>query len=329
MKGHVPNRPYVFLNHRAITPMDFPYDPESTPDLFAVEEGVFDAEPAKHPNPRRHCSICSSHVVSVVECNPKCERGWIQASDYCSQLMESRPDMPGVYGLSAKAEGYQVLWSDACGVVASPVNKWTDLDLIMAYVYSLYFPPKDHILFDPTITSSTVDPGMKRLMRTIKSPHGVEYSHCVKLFTGCSRGHRTSVWRKQGEALVIKDSFWEDGRRFEESALLRDIHNRTIFPGIVRILESSKRDSKKATIATAPRVNELRRMRTRLVLGSYGQPLENAESVRDILMAIYDVLEGTDTTLWRTEGVIDNDIGFSASRLGRETAYPASRYKQI
>ena len=287
----MPNRPYVFLNHPEITSMNFPYDMESTPDLFAVEEGIFDSEPAKHPNPRRHCSIRSSRVVSVVECNPKCERGWIQASDYCSQLMESRPDMPGVYGLSAKAEGYQVLWSDACGFVASPVTKWTNLDLLVGYVYSLYFPPKDHILFDPSITS-IIDPDAKHLIWSIKSPCGIEYSRCLQVFTGSSWGRRTNVWKQKGQAVVIKDSFREDSRQFEEYELLCDIHSLGNFPGVVRILESPQGDPRSPIISTVPRDNTTERKRTRFIMGSYGKPLEYAESVKDILMAIYDVLEG-------------------------------------
>lgn len=301
--------------------MYHPYNVQNAPDLLAVEEGKCDYEHITGKDRGDYRGVHYNRVVSVIECKPKRGNGWAQASTYYWQLMEARPDMPGVYGLSAKPQGYQVLWSDACGTVISPITEWNKLDLLEGYVYSLYFPPKGHFLFDPTITSSTGDSDMKQPMWTIKSPRGVEYSRCLKLFTGSSWGRRTSIWRQQGQALVIKDSFREDVRRFEESKFLQDIHDSGIFPGVVRTLELPKLDPKSTAIATALRVDRVARKRTRLILGSYGEPLENARSVKDILMAVYDILEGMYTSSTHIEGSWITVLAFSASRLSHGSAH--------
>ncbi len=74
-------------------------------------------------------------VLSLVECKPNSDDGRAQVASYAYQLMESRPDVPGVYVMWARPSHYQILWSDAAGVVASKGIKWDNLKPMISYVY--------------------------------------------------------------------------------------------------------------------------------------------------------------------------------------------------
>ena len=97
--------------------------------------------------------------------------------------------------------------------------------------------------------------------------------------------------------MVIKDSYRDNERRFKEEALLDKIHGDTgIYPGVVRKLHGgSVPDITTARRATSKLTPE--RTKARLVMGSFGEELCKAETVRDILMVVYDVLESMHTSV--------------------------------
>ena len=103
---------------------------------------------------------------------------------------------------------------------------------------------------------------------------------------------------------VIKDSYRDVQRRFQEDDLLRHIHSDgnspdvvRNFPGVVRVLAAGDVkgfDGKPiVTRSTTDGPGKVgRRGKKRLVMGSRGSQPSAAESVKDVLMAIYDGAEG-------------------------------------
>lgn len=288
MQLHLDNLPkhlkrqaaYHFVDYHTLTLLDHPFDMGGRPDILVVEG-------------TSRVNISFREVVSVIECQAVKEDGQPQESSYMSLHMNARPDMPGVYGLWARPQCYQVLWSDAAGIVASPQSGWEDCSLLEAYVYSLYDPPKGHTLFDPTIIRSTVVPSdWEKARLTIKGHLKDPYLHCYWIAVGSSWGRRTNVWMRNFEGkgpVVIKDAYRDDNREYEEDKLLEKIHRKGIFPGVVRTLEAAEKHPK---ITTAS-ITEKQRTKTRLVMGSYGVWLRGAKSVKDLLMAVYDIVEGS------------------------------------
>ena len=220
--------------------------------------------------------------------------------------------MPGVYGFFVNAEVYSITWSDPSGLVISPPIPWTNLRPLECYIHSLYFPRSDHPLWDPSITDPTLKKPSETASRSPDEkieavPHwtiefdGKIYKDCYLSHVGSCRGRRTTVFMHDGDDkddfAVIKDSYPDDRRRFEEIALLNYIHEDVIFPGVVRVLAAGDVkgfDGKPiVTRSTADGPGKVgRRGKKRLVMGSRGSQPSAAESVKDVLMAIYDGAEG-------------------------------------
>ena len=278
-RGPTMDTPYHFLAYYDNIPSHHPFKMDHKPDILVVEGSDYN-------------NVSYSKVVSVIECKPKEKKGRAQETSYMGLHMDARPDMPGVYGLWVRPQCYQVLWSDASGVSASPESSWNDCRLLEAYVYSLYHPPKGHILFDTTITAADEVPeNLDRARWTIKGYRNEDYADCEWIFVGSPWGRRTNVWKHEGHEgpTVIKDAYRDNRRRYEEHQLLHKIHRNGVFPGVVRTLKPPKKFPK---IITVSKPNE-RRTKTRLTMGSYGVSLHRAETVKDLLMAIYDIVEGS------------------------------------
>lgn len=299
---------FVFLDHHHYSPTHHPYNLDDKPDLLAVP-GPLDQYKQVTINGRTdYREVPHYKVISLVECKADGEEGRVQAASYSFQLLEARPDMPGAYLAWARPDAYQILWSDASGVVASDMTPWKNLRLLATYVYSLYCPPSSHPLRDPSIIAPTKklkpeDP----LLWTIEVPRRRVYRDCQTIFVGNSWGRRTNVFKhrdKNGNIVVIKDSYRDDERRYKEEALLETIHKdrkeidpdtKGIYPGVVRPLFAMPPDGnplKTASPFIASSTRRTERVKTRFVMGSYGESLRKARSVLDILKAFYDVLEG-------------------------------------
>ena len=255
--------PYYFLDFHNSIPLCHPFEDLSRPDLIVVEG-----------KPRGRVPYYK--VVSVLECKPVNQDGRAQVTSYMSLHMDARPDMPGVYGLWVGPEGYQVLWSDASGVTASPKSSWDACELLAAYVYSLYDPPDNHMLFDSTIIASDELPEKSDKARwTIKGHLKEAYLDCEWIFNGSAWGRRTNVWKHEIEGkgpVVVKDSYQDNRRQYMEKKLIQKIHSNGIFPGVVRILKAAEQC---LVITPASSAKEYR-TKTRLIMGSYGEWLLRA-----------------------------------------------------
>ena len=227
-----------------------------------------------------------------------------QAMRYAEQLLETYPDMVGISSFTANAEEYSILWSDASGTVSYPIL-WDDLIPLERYVYTLYHPHGGHHTRDPAIISPTrrVPPkGTEEEPRwTVMSPDGKIYESCHQSYTAEGWGRRTTVYVHNNpedtyDCAVTKDAYRDVQGRFEEADLLRRIHSDGNFPGVVRVLHSDPvtgQDGSPIATSHPAMIGATHRKKNRLVIGSRGSKLENAKSVKDILKAVFDGVEGT------------------------------------
>lgn len=290
-----PPNAIIFLDHHKNPPNRHPQRGVKTnPDILAVSGILAPYEICKGTT-SVYEGVPWHQIISCVE--PKTSlKPRVQLASYMWDHMTARPDMPGVYGLAARAVGYEIMWSDASGTIASPLFTWdSDCDPLARYIYSLYVPPPNHITRDPSIQSVDDDDPKAAPLWTIRV-RGKVYPKCRLLFFGPSWGRRTFVWgsRIDGETTVIKDAHRDDARRFCEGQLLTEIHSSGYLPGAVRLVDWGFVSTNRKVITTAPRCKSgaPTRRRVRLVLGSFGMKLGESKSVLDLLKAIYDVIEG-------------------------------------
>lgn len=236
----------------------------------------------------------------------------MQLASHVYQLLKARPDLPGAYVAWGSPRGYQILWSDASGVVASKFTPWTNVRLLGAYVYSLYRPPSSHYLRDRSIRpmKTKFQPEDEVLWKIKVKEHGRSFPRCKSIFVGNSWGRRTNIFKYQhaSETVVIKDSYRDTKEIYVEEKLLYKIHKYGVYPGVARPFFARPSSTGQGRLKEEPlpvdlprtarldgkysseRVTE--RVKARLVMGSYGESLGEARSVLDILKVFYDAIEG-------------------------------------
>ena len=177
---------------------------------------------------------------------------------------------------------------------------------LASYVGSLYDPPEGHLLFDTSVTREirVKEGGSQSTTWLVKDRHRNIYSGCRTVFTGTPWGRRTYVWNhtdKQGRVVVIKDAFPALERSRIELDLLRYVHRNGILPGVVRLMFGDDQAPfpplKTIQFTDESRSSSNDRVKTRLFMGSSGRSIWEARTVRDVLMAIFDVLEGNVGTI--------------------------------
>ncbi len=283
--------PLTFLDHHAHAPTHFPTkvlcDVKDAPDLLAV----FKPADFVQRTEGDYKGVPHHRVVSVVEAkSKKAHGGRAQAASYAYRHQQARPDHPMMFSLYIKPQYYQVILSSPNGVAASKATSWDELDLLFAYVYAHYDPLDDHFLDDETVRwNAPVGSSLPSWDITFKDT--VYTGHFV--FVGDPWGRRTTVFRassKLGEQLIFKDTYRHDGRRFKEEDVLKHIHANGDIPGVVRLKDWEY-------VYTGGKPLEIRsgddvRRKVRLAFLDDGERLRAAESVNDLLKAIYDILEG-------------------------------------
>ena len=95
---------------------------------------------------------------------------------------------------------------------------------------------------------------------------------------------------------VIKNSYRDVQRRVEEASMLHHSHSNGGFSGGACDIDSGAvtgQDGSPIATSHPATIRAIRREKNRLVIGSRGSKLENAKSVKDILKAMFDGVEGT------------------------------------
>lgn len=300
---------YVFLDHHKNRLTRHPFNRGGVPDIICVR-GPSSRWTKVQEDSEVYHKVPHYKVVTLVEVVARKEQGRAQLAAYASQLLSARPDMPGTYMAWVSPEGYQILWSDASGVVASKFTLWTQIEMLRAFVYSLYVPPTSHWLRDPSIfpIPEHLQPADHVLWNIkLKNPR-CSFVACKHISSRSSWGRRTNIFKHEDASgiVIIKDTYRDTKQMYLEEELLDEIHQDGIYPGVVRPLfslpDKGENLEGEALPDNVPRTAPLddkesserdaTRVRARLLMGSYGKPLHQAKSVLDILKAFYDAIEG-------------------------------------
>ncbi len=288
----------TFIDHHSTAPACFPSDPLSNvsdaPDLLGVYEvNIFEDNKASDGV---YKGVPHHRVEAIVEAkSEKLGGGRRQAMTYAYRHHQARPDRPGFYVLVIKPQWYQVLYSDPTGVFASPQTSWTDTDLLVAYLYSHYHPPDRHFIWDDTIRwSEPLGPCLSPSWDI--TCDGKVYKNGRFVFFGEPWGRLTTAFNIEdpdGKRVIIKDSYRGTGRRFKEEDILDHIHAEGDFLGVVRLKVHETVMAGDGNLVFDLRGEEEKRTRERWVFLDTGSRFLEARSVQDLLMAVYDALEGT------------------------------------
>ena len=239
--AHAENPHISFIDHHSCAPTCFPKRKlRDAPDILGVRDG--ETYPIHNPNGPEYEGVPHHCIDTIVEAKPVGSiSGRSQGAAYAYRHLQARPDHPTILVLLVKPEGYQVLLSDANGIIASKRSPWDDLELLQAYLYSLYVPPSNHAFFDPSLSwyigpDSAVAPDW-----LIKFNAGLSSEHTFRgslHFTGSPWSRRTTIFMAKDEEdhpVIVKEYYRSDRRRFKEEDVLRQIHADGDVPGVVRL----------------------------------------------------------------------------------------------
>ncbi|RDX55667.1 hypothetical protein OH76DRAFT_1313290, partial [Lentinus brumalis] len=130
------------------------------------------------------------------------------------------------------------------------------------------------------------------------------------IFRSEPRSWRTTVYYAQGDEgdeVVIKDTYRRCELRFnKEEDLLQHIHRDGDVPGVARLKDWQYIRSADGKLLQKGAGDDAR-VKLRLVLYDYGADLQKAQSVNDLLKAIYDVLE-VHRTIYIQRRVLHRDM---------------------
>ncbi|KAJ3481256.1 hypothetical protein NLI96_g7780 [Meripilus lineatus] len=299
-KSRRPSHPYVFMNLDQFVLPRHSNDHQDTMEIVVVHGPKRRYYKLEGLDTTTKWEINADDVIGPVKFAVAGPKTFGEIVDISSQLLRTRPDMVGTYVLWVQPSGYQILWVDASGIISSPPYKLRNKKPLAFYVGSLYDPPQGHVLFDTSITREIcIKDGVRRSATwSIKDRYRTTYSGCRPVFIGTPRGRRTYVWNhtdEQGRVVVIKDAFPALERSRIELDLLRYVHRNGILPGVVRLMFDDDQAPfpplKTTHFTDESRSSSDDRVKIRLFMGSSGRSIWEARTVKDILMAIFDVLE--------------------------------------
>ena len=223
------------------------------------------------------------------------ERSSTKTAAYTSYLLQSRPDMLMVQGIYVDEGGFKLTVSNACGASYTEYLDWGSLEnclLLCAWIWRLYEP-----FVDPSITANP-EPDKPQIF-TIEIHE--DLYRCNIRRVGTTIGRRTIIF--DGKApnnakpdIIIKEQYIETSRRFNEGAILEKAHReKKTFPGVVRAGWSGPVKSGEKDLIVQwkdPKTGEIyERKKTRVVLLDKGGPIMDAKTPREVLVAMYDLLE--------------------------------------
>ena len=219
----------------------------------------------------------------------------LRPASQTAQNHQARPDRPGFYVLVIKPQWYQVLYSDPTGLFASPQTSWSDIHLLAAYLYSHYNPPDGHFLWDDTIRWTEPDGPFSYPSWEITCD-GKLYTNGQLIFVGEPWSRLTTAYNIEdptGKRVIVKDSYRGTGGRFKEEEVLDHIHADGDFLGVVRLKCHESVKSEDEYLVFDLKGEDEKRTRERWVFMDSGFRFLKAKTVQDLLMAVYDTLEGT------------------------------------
>jgi hypothetical protein len=238
-----------------------------------------------------------------------------QTGSYTVYLLQARPDLVSVTGILANPDEktFRLFFIDAwrhCYTVRVKFVESGAQNLLMTWIRGLYKPERT-----PHIERFGSFPDKPTF--NIDAGHAARFEYCTLMFVGSIRRRATIFEAKMGDTpLVIKSQYHDKERRFEESAVLGQIHAEGDFPGVVRVLERGSSPENKYLFKFAvgeagdnARLNEHRSscttlVQTLLVLKDRPGPLMGVATPLEALITIYDLLEGNMLSLFFVQTLI-------------------------
>ncbi|KAF9491960.1 hypothetical protein BDN71DRAFT_1249338 [Pleurotus eryngii] len=272
--------------------------------------------PAHHPNgietgqPDLVCALAS--IIAMLDLDTRKRIPWHlvlsaieekQASDsrngagqcgaYLACGNQSRPDLVGMYGLAVSPCGYQIQYSCSAGLTTSEEFDWADIIGLLQYVYTLYCPRPDKPPRDPSITLASVDDMFGPPTWNIDVGNKI-YKNCRVTFVGQPWTRMTWVAKSGGDEakspIMIKDTYRDARTRFKEGDMYEILHREGTVPGfaaVEREYEVEYAPGRPITVS----INDCTRIKTRLIMQTYGRPLTKCKNIVDFFKGMYDILE--------------------------------------
>ena len=135
----------TFIDHHLGPPSLHPLRRGNKPDVLAVKEDVFTRWIEKTSKQQLLTSTKSVYsqfpwhlVESVVEIKAHKDTSKAQIMAYGAGLRQACPKYSGVYALTVRPQDYNILWDDPAGPIISLSIPWSQSDLFVSYVNSLY-----------------------------------------------------------------------------------------------------------------------------------------------------------------------------------------------
>lgn len=224
--------------------------------------------------------------------------GLRQGAAYGGYHLQARPDLISVPGIFVKGDRFEIYNHNACQSYHTGQVEWDSFEarrLLYAWMKRIYRPHHD--------TTIRIDDRLETTLPTFTIDG--KYQNYSILRVGAPIGRRTIVLSNPESNTVIKEQYVENGRRFEEGPIVTTIHQDGQFPGIVRIKEFESVKSGENEIVIEH--GSIKRTKRRLVMEDKADLLMAVKTPRDVLMALYDVLEVT-RVLWRKHKILHRDI---------------------
>lgn len=245
-----------------------------------------------------------------------------KAQFYVQNIKRYRVDLPYVVGLGARHSGFRVWRFSPCDAQYSDEEMpWNSYEVLFAYVAAVYASYSKRNVHFTYIRKSQV----WRLSETIAGQGGA-IARVIYAGRGPGRTTWVALIRGPTSGLRIFKASWIDTQsQWKEPDLYRQCHREKDIPGLTKLLHSwdwectlplvdetgwvPYRSNAITTEDPNPRSSEskyfkdqdgskqthggLRRVFRCLVLDAAGYPLTECGSLKDVLMVIYDGLEGT------------------------------------
>ncbi|KAF9477177.1 hypothetical protein BDN70DRAFT_838189 [Pholiota conissans] len=278
-----------FLDSGSIAYADHPTGSQCRPDFIAVAGDA----------PKNRWSDVEATIESLSS-GTSFPEGLRQAMAYTYFLLQARPDRISVPGMYVDHVGVVLFITSATKIKRTErlvLAKDANIQLLYAFVKRIYEPHP--LTVDPTIKIQKDSPGDSLFDITLDVPNFPEPITCYGYRianVSPSRGQRTHIFVNQNNPtivngqpiLVIKDQYRREGRRFDEHKIIEWIHNKGEVPGIIRIAHAQKvvRNDNSS-------VSSDDRIKTRMCMVDFGEPIMAIKTPKEVLMTIYDLLEVT------------------------------------
>lgn len=244
-----------------------------------------------------------NELVSYVEVKKKIDSltdAFTQTISYCHILPRAQPDIAGIQYSLITPELLFLFWGDTSGVVSSHrflMNDSATRNILFRFVATLAKPLPELPLRDATMTlnreneSYTIQCGDK------------SFENCKLISATSGQSRQTCVFLTEDGHRVVKDLWFDEGRRFEEASILEDIKG---VPGVVQVDFSldvinpiTEEPLQTSGLHSGPKKrlrltrNAPRRTKKRCVLKSTGKKMKKRKSVLQVVKGIHDSLRGT------------------------------------